>query len=173
MNFVPFQNYYFRFKNHTTMSTFKIITEETHKYKKDSLFVLVFREGENYGIDVANSTSNFGRVRLESKENTQYLFSMLNEYIDERKDYLEACEQVSSILSYNTFEEMILLLHTYRRNVEKFEAYALVQMLGIEKSEVRMSGGTHFIKVFRKGEEEEFGEFISISNTNKYMFHFF
>ena len=155
------------------MSSFKIITEETHKYKKDSLFVLVFREGENYGIDVTNSTSSFGRVKLESKEKTQYLFSILNEYIHDQTDYLEACEQVSSILSYNTFEEMILLIHTYRRNVEKFEAYALIQMLGIEKIESRMSGGTHFIKVFRKGEEEEFGEFISMSNTNKYMFHFF
>jgi len=155
------------------MSSFKIITEETHKYKKDSLFVLVFREGENYGIDVTNSTSSFGRVKLESKENIKYLFSVLNEFILEQKDYLEACEQVSSILSYNTFEEMIILIHTYRRNVEKFEAYALVQMLGIEKSESRMSGGTHFIKVFRKGEEEEFGEFISMPNTSKYMFHFF
>ena len=155
------------------MTQFKIITEEKHKYNKDSLFVLVFREGENYGIDVTNSTSNFGRVILDSKEQTQYLFSILNEYIQDQKDYLEACEQASSILSYNTFEEIILLIHTYRRNVEKFEAYALVQMLGIEKSESRMSGGTHFIKVFRKGEEEEFGEFISMSNTNKYMFQFF
>ncbi len=155
------------------MIPFKIITEQQHKYKKDSLFVLVFRENDNYGIDVANSTSNFGRVRIESKENTQYLFSVLNEFIADQQDYLEACEKVSSILSYNTFEEMILLLHTYKRNVEKYEAYALIQMLGIEKGESRMSGGTHFIKVFRKGEEEEFGEFISMPNTNKYMFHFF
>jgi hypothetical protein len=155
------------------MNTFKIITEQQHKYKKDSLFVLVFRENNNYGVDVANSTSNFGRVRIEKKENTQYLFSVLNEFIADQQDYLEACEKVSSILSYNTFEEMILLLHTYKRNVEKYEAYAIIQMLGIEKKETRMFGGTHFIKVFRKDEEEEFGEFISMPNTNKYMFHFF
>ena len=155
------------------MSTFKIITEEKHIYKKDSLFVLVFKEDNNYGIDVTNSTSNFGRVRIENKEQTQYLFSALNEFLVDEKDYLEACNAVQSILSYDTIEEIILSLHTHRRNVEKFEAYALIQMLGLEKTDSRMTGGTHFIKVFRKGEEEEFGEFISLMGTNKYLFHFF
>lgn len=155
------------------MSTFKIITEEKHIYKKDSLFVLVFKEDNKYGIDVTNSTSNFGRVRIESKEHTQYLFSGLNEFLIDEKDYFEACNAISSILSYDTIEEIIITLHTYRRNIEKFEVYPLIQMLGLEKEDSRLVGGTHFIKVYKKGEDEALGEFISMMGTNKYLFHFF
>lgn len=155
------------------MNSFRIIAEETHKYKKDSLFVLVFRDGEKYGIDVTNSTSNFGRVTLEDKDKASYLFSVLNEYIAEQKDYMDACIYTSSIISYNTYEEIILSLHTYRRNIEKMEAYAVIQMLGLEKRDKRLMTGTHVIKVFNKGGERELGEFISISDTGKYMFHFF
>lgn len=155
------------------MSSFKITTEEKHKYKKDSLFVLMFKEDEKYGIDVSNSTSNFGRVILEDKENVQYIFSVLNEYILEQKEYMDACIHVSSILSYNTFEEIVLMIHTYKRNIEKFEVYALTQMLGLKKNESRLLGGAHFIKVCRKNEAEDLGEFISIPHGNKYKFHFF
>lgn len=155
------------------MNSFRIIAEETHKYKKDSLFVLVFRDGEKYGIDVTNSTSSFGRVTVDDKDKASYLFTLLNEYIEEQADYMDACVYTSSIISYNTYEEIILSLHTYRRNVEKMEAYAVIQMLGLGKKDKRLIIGTHVIKVFIKGDDREFGEFISISDTGKYMFHFF
>ena len=155
------------------MNSFRIIAEETHKYKKDSLFVLVFRDGEKYGIDVTNSTSNFGRVTIGDRDKAGYLFTLLNEYIDEQADYMDACTYIDSILSYDTYEKIILSLHTYRRNIEKMEAYALIQMLGFNKTEKKSSFGTGIIKIFKKGEEDLFGEFISISDTGKYMFHFF
>lgn len=155
------------------MNSFRIIAEETHKYKKDSLFVLVFRDGEKYGIDVTNSTSNFGRVIISDREKANYLFSVLNEYITEQKDYMDACIHINSILSYNSYEQIILSLHTYRRNVEKMEAYAIIQMLGMGKKDKRLVLGTHMIRVYNKGEEGAVGEFISISDTGKYMFHFF
>ena len=155
------------------MNSFRIIAEETHKYKKDSLFVLVFRDGEKYGIDVTNSTSNFGRVIVDDRDKANYLFSVLNEYIIEQKDYMDSCIHIDSILSYNTYEQIVLSLHTYRRNIEKMEAYAIIQMLGLGKEDKRLMTGTHVIKVFNKGDDREFGEFISISDTGKYMFHFF
>lgn len=155
------------------MKPFKILLEERHKYKKDTLYVLVFRDGENYGIDVTNSTSNFGRVILDDKDKAAYLFSVLNEYIDEQEDYMDACVYISSILSYDTYEKIILSLHTYRRNIEKMEAYALIQMLGLNKTEKKSSLGTHIIRAYKKGEENLFGEFILVSDTGKYIFHFF
>jgi len=155
------------------MNSFRIIAEETHKYKKDNLFVLAFREGEKYGIDVTNSTSSFGRVTLDDKDKASYLFSILNEYIAEQKDYMNACIYTSSIISYDTYEKIILSIHTYRRNVEKMEAYALIQMLGFTKREKKSTYGTSIIRMYKKGEEDLFGEFISIPDTGKYMFHFF
>jgi hypothetical protein len=155
------------------MNSFRIIAEETHKYKKDSLFVLVFRDGEKYGIDVANSTSNFGRVIVDDRDKASYLFSLINEYIDEQEGYMDACIYIDSILSYDTYERIILSLHTYRRNIEKMEAYALIQMLGFNKTEKKTTFGTSMIRIYKKGEEDLFGEFISIADTGKYMFHFF
>lgn len=155
------------------MEPFRILTEERHKYKKDTLYVLAFRDGEGYGIDVTNSNCSFGKIHIRDKDKAEYLFSLLNVFISDHKDYLEACTYVSSILSYDTYEEVIITIHTYRRKVEKMEAYALIQMLGLEKQDQRMALGTHIIKIFRKGNDEKLGEFISITDTGKYLFHFF
>jgi len=155
------------------MNSFRIIAEETHKYKKDNLLVLVFKDGEKYGIDVTNSTSSFGRVTLEDRDKASYLFSILNEYITEQKDYMDACIYTSSILSYDTYEKIIFSIHTYRRNVEKMEAFALIHMLGFIKRENKSTYGTSIIRIYKKGEEDLFGEFVSVSDTGKYIFHFF
>ena len=155
------------------MEPFRILTEERHRYKKDTLYVLAFRDGEGYGIDVTNSNCSFGKIKIKDKDKAEYLFSLLNVFIADHKDYLEACTYVSSILSYDTYEEVIITIHTYRRKVEKMEAYALIQMLGLEKQDQRMALGTHIIKIFIKGNDEKLGEFISITDTGKYLFHFF
>ena len=155
------------------MKPFRIITEERHKYKKDTLFVMAFKDGEDYGIDVTNSTCSFGRIRIKDKDKAEYLFSLLNEYIDEQADYMNACIYINSILSYNTYEEIILSLHTYRRSIEKMEVYALIQMLGFNKTEKKTTFGTSIIRIFKKLEGDLFGEFISNADTGKYLFHFF
>lgn len=155
------------------MNSFRIIVEEKHKYKKDSLFVLMFRDGENFGIDVTNSTSSFGRVIIDNKDDANYLFSLLNDYIEEQDGYLNACVYVNSILSYETYEKIILSLHTHGRNIEKMEAYAIIKMLGLIREDKKSITGMHIIKIFKTGAQEAMGEFISISDTGKYMFHFF
>lgn len=155
------------------MKPFRILIEERHKYKKDTLYVLAFKDGDGYGIDVTNSNCSFGKIKIDDKQKAEYLFSLLNDFIADHTDYLEACTYVSSILSYETYEEVILTIHTYRRKVEKMEAYAIIHLLGFEKRDERLALGTHIIKIFKKGSDEKLGEFISISDTGKYMFHFF
>lgn len=155
------------------MGSFKIVIEETHKYKQDNLHVLVFKDGDKYGLDVTNRTSSFGRITLDTKDQIQYLFSVLNDFISEQTVYLDACQFVSSILSYDTYEEIILVIHTYRRKIEKMEMNALIKMLGFERDEAKMPGGTHIVKIRKSGDDNIFGEFISMINTGKYLFHFF
>ena len=155
------------------MKPLRIITEERHKYKKDTLFVLAFKDGEDYGIDVTNSNCSFGKIRIKDKDKAEYLFSLLNDFIADHKDYLEACTYVSSILEYDTYEEVILTIHTYRRKVEKMEVYALIQMLGFNKTEKKTTLGTSMIRIYKKGDECLFGEFILNADTGKYLFHFF
>jgi len=155
------------------MGSFKIVIEETHKYKKDNLHVLVFRDGDRYGLDVTNKTSSFGRITLDEKEQMKYLFSVLNDFISEQKEYLDVCQYVSSILSYDTYEEIIIVIHTYRRKIEKMEMNALIKMLGFERDDAKMFGGTHIVKIHKRNDDNVFGEFISILETGKYLFHFF
>lgn len=155
------------------MRPFKIVIEETHKYKQDNLHVLVFKDGDKYGLDVTNRTSSFGRITLDTKDQIQYLFSVLNDFISEQTVYLDACQFVSSILSYDTYEEIIIVIHTYRRKIEKMEMNALIKMLGFERDEEKMPGGTHIVKIRKSGDDNIFGEFISMINTGKYLFHFF
>jgi hypothetical protein len=46
-------------------------------------------------------------------------------------------------------------------------------MLGFIKREKKSTYGTSIIRIYKKGEEDLFGEFVSVSDTGKYIFHFF
>lgn len=156
------------------MSNFRVTREETHRFKKDILYVLAFVDGENYGIDVNNSTENFGRVILEGKENAEYLFNSINEFIKCQNDYPSACENVNSVLSYEEYDKIIFCVHTYRRHIEKLEAYALMRMLGFKFEERIFNSGMSNIKVKSKESNSDFfGEFLQIPDTGKFLFHFF
>lgn len=154
------------------MKNFKVILEETHKYKKGSLFVLMFVHENGYGIDVTNATSNFGRVYFDNRDQADYVFNVLNELILDFDDYIQVCEFVSSMLSYDGFNEIVLSIHTSRRMIDKLEMYALINMLNFDKSERHTSSGGHIVRIKLKGSEEMFGEFILISENKKFIFHF-
>lgn len=152
------------------MENFKIILEQTHKFKKTNLYVLVFCSDEGYGIDVSNKTSNFGRVNLVDKDKVMYVFELVNEIIIQTGDYLEACNALDYILSHKTWEELILVLHTHKRKIDKLEVYALVKLLELTKEERETVFKGCIIKVKKKN--KLIGEFISLCQNEKFLFHF-
>lgn len=154
------------------MSNFRVIKEGTHKYKKDTLFVLMFRDGEKFGIDVANSVAGFGRMSFDTKVDADYVFERINDLIIDTNDYLRSCELCSSLLKGRDFKDIVLFLHTNRRNIDKLEMYALINMLGFNKEERKTITGNHYVEIFEKGLPDLYGQFIS-QKDGKYMFHYF
>lgn len=152
---------------------FRVIKEETHAYKKDNLYVLMFIENDKYGIDVANSHVSFGRIHIETKQQVDYAFEILNSLINDIDDYLSACEQVSSLLKCGDFREFILRIHTNKREIDKMEMYLLISVFAFKKTEALNGLGTHVVRIFAKDKDEPYGEFVKGINKKKYRFIFF
>lgn len=155
------------------MSGFRVIKEQTHKYKKDTLYVLIFRDGSSFGVDVTNSVAGFGRIKVDTKEQAEYVFERINDLIIETNDYLRSCELCSSALKGIDFADIVLFLHTNRRLIDKGEVYSLIYMLGLMKTEKALSNGGHMVSVKRVADEEILGQFILVRDEGKYMFHYF
>jgi len=151
---------------------FRIIKEHTHKYKKDNLIVLVFVENGTYGIDVANSKLSFGRMTIGTKEQVDYIFQRLNELIDDTQEYLTACEKIDSFLKCKDFKELVMRIHTDRRTIEKLEMRLLISIFNFEVEERHTITGMHYVKIKARGSDEEYGEFIKTSDSDKYIFKF-
>ncbi len=154
------------------MNNFKIILEQTHKFKKHNLYVLIFCSDEGYGLDVSNKTSNFGRINLVDKDKAMYVFDLINEIIIQKNDYLESCKAIDYILSHKKWEELVICLHTHERKIEKLEIYALVNMLGLDRTERETIFKGCVIRIKNKGKSKFIGEFISICQNEKFLFHF-
>ena len=151
---------------------FRIIKEQTHKYKKDSLIVFVFVDSGTYGIDVANSKLSFGRMTIGTKEQTEYAFQRLNELIEDTQDYLTACEKIDSFLKCKDFRELVMRIHTDRRTIEKLEMRLLISIFNFETEEKHTVTGMHYVKIKSRGDDVEYGEFIKTSDSDKYIFKF-
>lgn len=155
------------------MTGFRIIKEQSHKYKKDDLIVLVFIDSGTYGIDVANSKLSFGRMNIGTKEQAEYTFQRLNELIDDTADYLTACETIDSFLKCKDYKELVMRIHTNRRLVDKLEMRLLINIFNFEIEERITKMGMHYIKIKEKGSSKFYGEFIKSIDENKYSFIFF
>ena len=155
------------------MNNFKIILEQTHKFKTNNLYVLVFCSDEGYGLDVSNKTSNFGRINVVDKDKAVYVFDLINEILIQKDDYLELCNSIDYILSHSKWEELILCLHTHNRKIEKFEVYALVRMLNLDRTERETVFKGCVIQIKKKDKSKFLGEFISLCENEKFLFHFF
>ncbi|HUU89514.1 MAG TPA: hypothetical protein VMX17_17410 [Candidatus Glassbacteria bacterium] len=151
---------------------FRIIKEQTHKYNKDDLVVLVFINNGTYGVDVANSKLSFGRMTIGTKEQTEYSFQRLNELLDDTEDYLTACEKINSFLKCKDFKELIMRIHTDRRTIEKLEMRLLISIFNFETEERHTMSGMHYVKIRARGDDIEYGEFIKTSDSDKYIFKF-
>ena len=151
---------------------FRIIKEQTHKYKKDNLIVLVFIEYDKYGIDVANSKLSFGRMTIGTKEQVDYTFQRLNELLDDTQDYLTACEKIDSFLKCKDFRELVMRIHTDRRTIEKLEMRLLISIFNFETEEKHTITGMHYVKIRARGDDVEYGEFIKTLDSDKYIFKF-
>lgn len=153
------------------MNGFRVIKEQTHKHKRDTLYVLLFRDGDSFGIDVTNSVTGFGRIVIETKEQALYLFDRFNSLIVNTNNYLESCEKCASILNSSDFIEAVLYLHTDKGYIGKDEIYALTFMLGLKKEEKFTS--MHSIILRKKSEENPIAEFLSKLDSDKYTLCFF
>lgn len=152
------------------MSSFRVIKEYTHKHKKDTLFVLLFRDGQNFGVDVTNSVAGFGRATFDSKEKAQYVFEHLNHLIHDTNNYVRSCELCDSALKGKDFTDIVLYLHTSGKYISKNEMYALIFMLGLNKSEKRLGETGHIISVNRADEDDVIGNFIYSNDKGAYYF---
>lgn len=156
------------------MSGFRIIKEQTHKYNKtDTIYVLMFREGITYGIDVADNNKGFGRCAFDTKEQAEYVFERLNDTIFEINDYTATCQYCNSLLRGETFADIVLFLHTVKRYVNKGEIYALIYMLNLSKEETYKDGIPITISVGYKDSEEIIGKFILNKQKGKFYFVYF
>ena len=155
------------------MSSFRVIKEQTHKHKKDTLYVLIFKDEHSFGIDVTNSSSGFGRIILESKEHAEYVFERINELIIETNDYLRSCELCSSVLKNTSFLSVVIFLHTNRKVISRNEISALIYILGLIKIERLSPTGTSIIEVYEKNSNEMYGHFICLEDDSFYGFNLF
>jgi hypothetical protein len=155
------------------MNSFRVIKEQTHKHKKDTLYVLIFKDGNSFGVDVTNSTNGFGRIVLDSKEHAEYVFERINELIINTNDYLRSCELCSSVLKNTTFLRIVIFLHTNRTVISRNEVNALIYMLNLKKIERLSPTGTHVIEVYEKNSSEMYGQFICTEDDSFYGFNLF
>lgn len=163
----------FSIDKNNRMNKNEIILEQKHEYSTKVLFVIMLPYENSYRIDVTNTTSGFGKILLDNRDQAEYVFTVLNESLNEFDDYVKSCEFAASILENTTFIEIVLALHTNRRLIDKLEMYALIQMLELDKTERYTIMGGHIITVNLKGSEKEYGEFILLGDAKKYMFHYF
>lgn len=63
------------------MSEFRILEEYTAKFKCSTVYVILFKYGSNFGIEVVDRNESFGRVLTEERSDANLIFSVISKTI--------------------------------------------------------------------------------------------
>jgi hypothetical protein len=149
--------------------SFRIISEQTHKFKKEEpLFVILFKDFDKFGIDLADSNECLARFQTDEKKQIDYIYHRINEMIITSNNRTIVANTLTRILSSETFAEAVLEMHTENSSITRGEIYALTYMLDLSTTERHRVG--HTISIYESGQKRAFGEFVSKLDSDKYFF---
>lgn len=154
------------------MNTFRVIKEQTHKFdKRGRIYIILFKDGDKFGIDGSSDSKGLGRITLSTREQAEYVFEGINSEIEQELDFFSGAQKTLSMLESESFVEIVLRIHTDGRTIGKTEIMALCFMLGLSKDEKEST--IHSIVVREKSKEDSIGEFASRIGEDQYSFYFY
>ncbi|MBP7845888.1 MAG: hypothetical protein KA007_00435 [Candidatus Pacebacteria bacterium] len=63
------------------MGDFRIIDEVTTKFKCSTVYVMLFKDGDNFGVEVVDRHESFGRILMPEIKDANLVFSVVSRTI--------------------------------------------------------------------------------------------
>lgn len=89
---------------------FRILNESTINFKDNKLYVMLLRELDAYGVEVASKNEGFGRKFANDKEGAVELFDAVAEKLSTVKNFELAKTKIKSCFALKDINEIIFLL---------------------------------------------------------------
>jgi len=91
---------------------FRILNECTISFKKDKLYIMLLREFDEFGVEVASKTEGFGRKFAEDKIQATELFNAIVDKLATIKSFEKAKSEVKTCFAFKNINEINFLLNS-------------------------------------------------------------
>ena len=148
------------------MIDFRILKENTFKFKDGKLYLMLLRENNKFAIEIVDKSKTFGRTFAEDRKEAEFLFDATTDKLNLKNTLAEAVVAIKFIFDRDDFKETLFLLSLEDRDMSQFEIGTLVIKLkfstkvkyGYLKKVTKRGAIT--IKVFFKDKSKPIGMFF-------------
>lgn len=105
---------------------FRILKENTFKFKGENLYLMLLRENNRFAIEVVDKSKTFGRKFAESRKEAEFLFDRTTIRLDSKKTLHDAEEVIKICFDRDDPKETTFLLSLEDREMSQFEIGVLV-----------------------------------------------
>ena len=92
------------------MNNFRIILENTFKFKEGKLYLMMIRENEVYGVEVVDREKTFGRKYAKNREQADLLFDKISTKLSKLKRLSDAEQVIERCFSSKTIDKTLFIL---------------------------------------------------------------
>lgn len=100
---------------------FRILKENTFKFKDGKLYLMLLRENDKFAIEVVDKSKTFGRKFADNRKEAESLFDITTIKIDSKKTLTEAELEIRNCFNRNDLRETIFLLLLKDKNISQNE----------------------------------------------------
>ncbi len=145
---------------------FRVLKENTFKFKEGKLYLMLLRDGGKFAIEVVDSLKSFGRKFADDRKEAEFLFDITTTKIDSKLTLPDAESAIRLCFDRDDLKETMFLLALEDREMSQFEIGTMLIKLKFTTKvkygylQKKTKRGAITIKVFFKDKNKPIGEFF-------------
>lgn len=155
---------------------FRILNESTISFKNNKLYVMLLKEFDEYGVEVATKNEGLGRKFTENKDKAIELFDAVADKLNTIKNFEKAEDKIKTYFTLKDINEIIFLLKSedvVRSQVSIGDLYVSFKFRVKTKYDTKGDDyclGAITIYIFFKNKRKPIGRFIGTYLGEDFIF---
>lgn len=156
---------------------FRILKEQTFKFKDGKLYLMLLREDNRFAIEVVDKSKTFGRKFADNRKEAELLFDITINKIDSKKTLVEAELEIKNCFDRGDIRETMFLLLLKENKISQYEiGKMLIELKFTTKAkynylkEVKKAGAITISVFFDTNKNKPIGRFSGTRFGDDFVF---
>ena len=157
---------------------FKILRDEAFVLKGGTIYLMLLKDFDNFGVEVVNRKNTFGRKTTKDRKEAEAMFDelaiRLSEFkkISDAETFIKTCFDINSLEKFKFATMALDKIITQKDIVSMTEKINFRTLLRFNYNKKKKEDGALTVYLYIKGEKKAFGLLVGTTKADDLKFEF-